>query len=64
MAVSLIQMVENFANDFVLSNEGNDAHGTATITYQRVDLIDPFDELCPTFSKGGTLFWRELGFSL
>ena len=27
VAVSLIQMVKNFANDFVLSNEGNDAQG-------------------------------------
>ncbi len=38
VAVSLIQVVENFANDFVLSNEGNDAQGTTTITFQRVDL--------------------------
>ena len=64
VAVTLIQMVENFANDFVLGNEGNDAQGTPTITYQRIDLIDPFDELGPTFSKGGTFFWRELGFGL
>ena len=57
VGVSLIQMVKNFANDSVLSNEGNDAQGTPTITYQRIDLIDAFDELGPTFSKGGTFFW-------
>ena len=57
VAVSLIHVVKNFVNDFVLSNEGNDAQGTPTITYQRIDLIDAFDELGPTFSKGGTFFW-------
>ncbi len=50
MAVSLIQMVENFANDFVLSNKAYHAQGPPTLTFQRVDLIDPFDELGPTFS--------------
>ncbi len=64
VAVSLIQVVKNFANDFVLGNEGNDAEGSSTITFQRIDLIDPFDELRPTFSKGGPFFGRELGFGL
>ncbi len=50
VAVSLIQVVKNFANDFVLGNEGNDAEGSTAITFQRIDLIDPFDELRPTFS--------------
>ncbi len=39
MAVSLIQMVENFANDFVLSNKAYHAQGPPTLTFQRVDLI-------------------------
>ena len=57
MGVSLIHVFKSFANDFVLSNEGTDAQGTPAITYQRIDLIDPFDELCPTFSNRGTFFW-------
>ena len=50
VAVSLLQMVKNFVNDFVLGNEGNDAEGSSTITFQRIDLIDAFDELRATFS--------------
>ena len=42
-------------------NKANHAQRPTTITFQRVDLKDPFDEQGPTFSKGGTLFWRELG---
>ena len=61
VAVSLMQVVKNFANEFVLGNKANHAQRPTTITFQRVDLKDPFDELGPTFSKGGTLFWRELG---
>ncbi len=50
VAVSLIQMVNNFANDFVLGNKADHAERTTAITFQRIDLIDPFDELGPTFS--------------
>ncbi len=50
MTVSLIQMVKNFANDFVLCNKADHAERSPAITFQRVDLIDAFDELCPTFS--------------
>ena len=57
VAVSLFDVVKNFTNDFVLGNKANHAQRTATITYQRIDLIDPFDELGPTFSKGCTFFW-------
>ena len=64
VGVSLMQVVENFTNDFLLGNEANHAQRTATITYQGIDLKDPFDKLGPTLSKGGTLFRRELGFGL
>ena len=61
VAVTLIQMVENFANDFVLGHEGNDAQGSPTITYQRIDLIDAFDELCPTFLRAARFFGESSG---
>ncbi len=64
VAVSLIQMVENFKNDFVLDNKADHAQGPSTLTFQRIDLIDSFDEPRPTFSESGALFWRELGFGL
>ena len=38
--------------------------GPTALTFQRIDLIDPFDEPRPTFSESGALFWRELGFGL
>ena len=57
VAVSLIQMVENFADDFVLSNKAYHAQSPSALTFERVDLIDPFDELRPTFSESGALFW-------
>ena len=34
-----MQVVKNFTNDFVLGNKANHAQRTATITYQRIDLI-------------------------
>ena len=57
-------MIENFSNDFMLSDEGDDAKFAPTVTLQRIGLIDPLDELRPTFSESGALFRRELGFVL
>ena len=57
VAVLLFQMDENFANDFVLGDEGNHVERASALTLQRIDLIDPFDELRPTFSESGALFW-------
>ena len=48
----------------MLGDEGDHAEGTPAVTFQGVDLIDPPNELSPTFSKSGALFWRELGFFL
>ena len=59
--LSVFQMVENFSNDFVLGDEGDHAVGAAAVTFQRVGLIDPPNELRPAFSESGTLFWREPG---
>ena len=64
VGVSHIQMVENFSNDFVLGNEADHAQSPTALTFQRVDLIDPFDEPRPAFSDGGALFLGELGFGL
>jgi len=57
-------VVENFSNDFVLGDKADDAQGPTALTFQRVDLIDAFDELRPRFSESGPFFWRELGFGL
>ena len=57
-------MVKNFANHFVLGNKADHSERTAALTFQRVGLIDPLDELRPTFSESGAFFRRELGFGL
>ena len=64
VSLSGFQMIENFSNDFVLGDEGDHAVRTSTVTFQRVGLIDPPNELRPAFSESGTLFWREVGFFL
>ncbi len=48
---------ENVANEFALGNEGNPMERASALTLQRIDLIDAFDELRPTFSESGALFW-------
>ena len=57
-------MIENFSNDFVLGDEGNDTEGAAAVTFQGIGLIHPPNELSPTFSQCGALFRREVGFVL
>ncbi len=64
VAVSLVQMSKNFPNDFVLGNKSYHAEGSSALTFQRIDLIDLFDEPRPTFSESDALFGRELGFGL
>ena len=58
--LSVFQMVENFSNDFVLCDEGDHAEGAPAVTFQGVDLIDPPNELSPTFSESGALFTEEI----
>ena len=53
-------MTQDFSNDLLLGDEGDDAEGASTLTFQRVGLIDPLDELRPGFSEGGAFFWRQL----
>ena len=60
----LFQMTQDFSNDLLLGDEGDDAEGASTLTFQRVGLIDPLDELRPAFSESGAFFWRQLGFVL
>ena len=50
VVVPLIQMVENFANGFGLSDESDDAQRPTALTFQSVDLVDAFDEAGPRFS--------------
>ena len=56
-----MQMVENFSNDFVVSNKADHTQGPTALTFQRIDLIDPFDEPRPTFSESGALFGESSG---
>ena len=53
VGLSLFQMTQDFSNDLLLGDEGDDAEGASTLTFQRVGLIDPLDELRPAFSEGG-----------
>ncbi len=64
VGLSLFQMTQDFPNDPLLGDEGDDAEGASTLTFQRVGLIDPLDELRPAFSEGGAVFWRQLSFVL
>lgn len=64
MRVCLPQMLQDFSNGVLFEDEGDNAEGPATLTYQRIGEIDPFDELRPTFSEGGGFFWGELGLVL
>ena len=57
-------MPQDFSNGFLFEDEGDDAEGASTLTFQRVGEIDPSDEQRPAFSHGGTFFWRKLGFVL
>ncbi len=57
-------MSQDFPNHLLLGDEGDDAEGASTLTFQRVGLIDPLDELRPAFSEGGAFFWRQLSFVL
>ncbi len=54
-AISLIQMVKNFANDLMLGNKADHTQGPSALTFQRIDLIDPFDEPRTTFSESGLI---------
>ena len=56
-----MQMVEKFSNDFVVGNKADHTQGPTALTFQRIDLIDPFDEPRPTFSESGALFGESSG---
>ena len=45
VGLSLFQMTQDFSNDLLLGDEGDDAEGVSTLTFQRVGLKDPLDEL-------------------
>ena len=47
VGLSLFQMTQDFSYDLLLGEEGDDAEGASTLTFQRVGLIDPLDELRP-----------------
>ena len=50
VCLCFFQMVQDFANGFLFEDEGDDAEGAPTLTFQRVGEIDPSDELRPAFS--------------
>ncbi len=56
VGLSLFQMTQDFPYGLLLGDEGDDAEGASTLTFQRVGLIDPLDELRLAFSEGGAFF--------
>ena len=39
VGLSLFQMTQDFSNDLLLGDEGDDAEGASTLTFQRVGLM-------------------------
>ena len=59
--LSVLEMIENFPNDFGLGEEGNDAKLASAGTEQWVGLVNPPDQIGPALSEGGTMFGSHLG---
>ena len=56
-----IEMVEDLADDLGLGDEGNDAKLATAGTEEWVGLVNPPDQISPTFSACGTMFGIEFG---
>jgi hypothetical protein len=54
-------MREDFFNDLVLGDEGDEAELASALTLQGVGLVEAADDLGPTFPESGAPGWRELG---
>ena len=60
--VSILQVAQDFSNDFGFGDEGNDAELTSAVwTNERVGKVDASNQMSPSFSQWGALLWREGG---
>ncbi len=56
-----IEMIENPSDDLLLGDEGNNAKLAPTVTEEWVGLVNPPDQISPTFSESGTMFGSQFG---
>ena len=56
-----IEMIENPSDDLLLGDEGNDAKLASAVTEEWVGLVNPPDQISPTFSECGTMFGSQFG---
>ncbi len=54
-------MVKNPSDDLVLGDERNNAKLAPTVTEEWVGLVNPPDQISPTFSESGTMFGSQFG---
>ena len=59
--VLFIEMVEDPSDDLGLGDEGNDDKLATAGTEEWVGLVNPPDQISPTFSECGTMFGSEFG---
>ncbi len=57
VAFSFFEMSQDFSNNLLLGDEGDDAIGTSTVAAKRIGLMNALDELSPSFPERGALFW-------
>ena len=56
-----IEMIENPSDDLGLGDEGNDDKLATAGTEEWVGLVNPPDQISPTFSESGTMFGSQFG---
>ena len=56
VAFSFFEMSQDFSNNLLLGDEGDDAIGTSTVAAKRIGLMNALDELSPSFPERGALF--------
>ena len=57
VAFSFFEMSQDFSNNLLLGDEGDDAIGTPAVALERIGLMNALDELSPSFPERGALFW-------
>jgi len=54
-------VVNNFPDHRGLGDEGDDAKLSTGGTEERAGVVEPANQIIPTFSEGGSLFGGEFG---
>ena len=63
--LSILQVEQDFSNDFGFGNEGNDAELASSVwTNERIGKVDTSDQMSPSFSQCGPLLWGDGGVDL